>query len=303
MKKYLLGLLFAFSAMGLWAQAPSNNTLLWKVTGKNLTKPSYLFGTIHLLCADDITLSDNLKKAIQGADKVYLELDLDNMVEMLSVMGKMKMRNDTTLADLLTPAEYKLVKDFFEKQSGMIPFSILEKYKPMLAASALMETSMPDCNQQVAMEQLIMREAKSDGKGIKGLETMAFQMSIFDSIPYRLQAKQLYQYVLNFGKGDDKKEFEELTRAYRSQELNKLEEITVKDDMGMPTLTNILLYDRNAAWAKKLDSLMTANALVVAVGAGHLPGDKGVINLLRKIGYTVEPMVNDMVKKPAEAHM
>ncbi len=98
-----------FAVVGLltYGQAPQktaavNNTLLWRISGKNLAKPSYLFGTMHMLCADDIQLSDSLVNAIENADNVYLELDMDNLFEMMSAMTKMKMRNDTTLADLLT---------------------------------------------------------------------------------------------------------------------------------------------------------------------------------------------------------
>lgn len=303
MKKLLAGFLFSLSCLVTLAQAPNpNNTLLWKISGKSLTKPSYLFGTIHILCADNIELSTNLRNAIQTSDKVYLELDMDNMFEMLGVLGKMKMRNDTTLADLLTQQEYETVKAFFKNQSGLIPFSVLETYKPMLAASTLMQSSL-DCNKQVAMEQLVMKEAKSKRKDVKGLETMAYQMSIFDSIPYSLQAKQLFNYVDNYEKNTDNKEFEELTDAYLRQQLDKLEAITKKDDMGIGNFTEILLYRRNEAWAKKMEELMVQNSLVVAVGAGHLPGERGVINLLRKLGYTVEPLENDMVKKPAVREM
>src|SRR5918993_250652 len=112
MKKLLCGVLLGMACLVSFGQATNaNNTLLWKISGKNLSKPSYLFGTIHMLCADNIDISTNLRKAIQTADRVYLELDMDNMFEMLSVMGKMKMRNDTTLADLLTDDEYQAIKE------------------------------------------------------------------------------------------------------------------------------------------------------------------------------------------------
>ncbi|MBD0284032.1 MAG: TraB/GumN family protein [Flavisolibacter sp.] len=294
MKKLLAGILLCCLGITVSGQS-ATNTLLWRISGKNLTKPSYLFGTIHLLCADDIILSDSLKRAIQKSDKVYLELDMDNVFEMLSVVNKMKMRNDTTLADLLTPAEYEKVKDFFTKQNSVLPFSMLEKYKPLLTASTIMQSSMA-CDNAVAMEQLIMREAKKQGKGIKGLETMAYQISIFDSIPYKVQAKQLLSYVENYNKKEDSEEFKELTDAYRKQQLSKLEELSIKEEAGFENFTNLLLYNRNINWVKKLQDLMTGNALVIAVGAGHLPGEKGVINLLRKAGYKVDPVDNKMIK-------
>ena len=115
-------------AAGLTASSQSNvstNTLLWRISGNNLSKPSYLFGTIHLLCANDIELSETLKTAIKETDKVYLELDMDNLFEMMQAVQKMKMRNDTTLSDLLSESDYKKVKAFFTSKSSMIPFSIL----------------------------------------------------------------------------------------------------------------------------------------------------------------------------------
>lgn len=275
--------------------ANKDNTLLWRVSGKDLKAPSYLFGTIHMICGDDVILSDSLKSAIQHADKVYLELDMDNMFELMSVMSKMKMRGDTTLAQLLTPEEYEKVKNFFNSNKGLIPFSMLETYKPMLAASTLMQNAV-SCSKPMAMEQLVMREAKRAGIGIKGLETMAFQMSIFDSIPYAIQAKQLLNYVENYGNKDDNKEFEELTKAYRNQDLKMLEKLTEKEDGGIAQFTEIMLYKRNEDWANKLSTLMPDGSLVIAVGAGHLPGDRGVINLLRKAGYKVEPVENKMIK-------
>jgi uncharacterized protein len=302
MKQVLLGLAFTFAAACGYGQTTASNTLLWKISGNRLTRPSYLFGTIHMLCADDIQLSDSLKSAIKRSDRVYLELDMDNIFEMLGVMGKMKMRNDTTLADLLTPTEYDSVKAYFQKQSTLLPFSVLETYKPMLAASMLMQGSL-ECDNQVAMEQLIMKEAKSQGKGIKGLESMAFQMSIFDSIPYSIQAKQLVSMVAQSGATTDDSEFEELSNAYRSQNLDTLEAITKREDMGISHFTDLLLYKRNANWTKKLDVLMKDEALVIAVGAGHLPGERGVISLLRKAGYKVEPIRNDMTKRPAEKQL
>ena len=295
MKK--LACLFALTVLGFacLSQEKPENTLLWRISGKNLKTPSYLFGTIHMICGNDIQLSDSLKSAIRQSDKVYLELDMDNIFELMGVITKMKMKGDTTLADLLTAAEYEKVKSFFKTQKTLIPFSMLETYKPLVAASTLMQASI-DCDNAISLEQLIMQEAKSKNKKINGLETMSYQMSIFDSIPYKLQAKQLVEYVDNYGK-DDNKEFEELSEAYRKQQLSKLEELTKKEDMGMERFTEILLYQRNINWVNKLKDLLANNTLVIAVGAGHLPGERGVINLLKKAGYKVEPVKNDMNKK------
>ena len=269
------------------------NTLLWQISGNGLSRPSYLFGTIHMICSEEALLSDSLKTAIVNSDAVYFEVDMDNLFEMLGVMRKMKMRNDTTLADLLTKEDYSKVKDYFEKNETLLPFSVLETCKPLLAASMLMEGNT-GCETPEAMEEVIMKEAKQHNKNVRGLESMSFQMSIFDTIPYKMQAMQLVKYVDDADKGtsDDAQDYDKLMEAYRDQDLSKLEKLTKTTDMGMANFTDILLYNRNKNWVEKLKTILPDHSVVVAVGAGHLPGDKGVINLLRKAGYIVKPVPN-----------
>ncbi len=293
MKKLSAGLIVSLVALTSFAQGnKENNTLLWKISGNGISRPSYLFGTVHMICKGDAFLSKNLTDAIEKADRVYFELDMDNLFEMVGAMMKMKMNNDTTLADLLTPEEYQLAKKYFEAKSTMLPFSILETYKPMVASSLIMENNLA-CEQSVAMEQLIMEEAKKYNKRIEGLETMAYQMSIFDSIPYKVQAKELIKGIESDGKdAEGDKEFKELMQAYRDQDLKKLGEMVIKSDESMKDYQDILLNNRNHNWVVKLKTLLADKALVIAVGAGHLPGEKGLINLLRKEGYTVTPVEN-----------
>ena len=297
MKKVSVGFLMSLSWILGCAQkadkiAPDNNTLLWKISGNGLTKPSYLFGTIHMLCADDAMLSDQMKAIIAKVDQVYFEVDIDNLMEMLGVITKMKMKGDTTLQDLLSKEDYEKVKNYFETKGSILPFSMLETYKPILALSTLEESSMA-CDNTAMMEQVIMEEAKQNDKNIKGLETMAYQAGVLDSIPYKLQAEQLVSYINDINKNkEEDQELNEMMKAYKSQDLGKLEKMMMKTDMGIGNFTEVLLYNRNRNWVAKLKDLMPQRSLLVAVGAGHLPGNKGVINLLRKAGYTVTPLEN-----------
>jgi len=292
--KFLLPL-FALSIITANADAQDNKkplekSLLWEVSGNGLTKPSYIYGTIHMICKDDASLGDSLLSAIQRSDRVYFEVDMDNLMEMLSAFKDFKMRNDTTLADLLSKEDYEKVKEFMERKSGLLPFSQLETYKPMLASSLLMESGI-GCEEAVAMEQLILEEAKKNKKRVDGLETMSYQASIFDSIPYKLQAEQLLKYVNDGGsKSEADKQFEEMIEAYKAQDIEKLGQFVQEDDGGLGNYEDILIYNRNRNWVEKLKKLMPEKSLTVAVGAGHLAGEKGLIKLLRKAGYTVKPV-------------
>ena len=268
---------------------PLQKSLLWQISGNGLTKPSYLYGTIHMICKDDASLGDSLISAIQRSDRVYFEVDMDNLLEMITALKDFKMRNDTTLADLLSKEDYEKVKEFMESKSGLLPFSKLETYKPMLASSLLMESGN-GCEESVAMEQLILEEAKKNRKRVEGLETMSYQASIFDSIPYKLQAEQLLKYVKDGSQSQADKQFEEMIEAYKAQDIEKLGEFVKEDEDGLGNYEDILIYNRNRNWVTKLKTLMPERSLVIAVGAGHLAGEKGVIKLLRKEGYTVRPV-------------
>lgn len=296
-------LTFILSALSLFVNAQQNNkapevqnTLLWKISGNGLQKPSYLFGTIHIICGDGEVLSDTLKNIISRCDEIYLEADINDMFEMMAALSKMKMRNDTTLADLLTEEEYGKLMDFFEERNPDLPFSMLETFKPMLITAMLSENMM-ECEPVRMMEQVIMENAEAAGKKIKGLESLAYQAEILDEIPYKLQAKQLMDYIDNLsGNHGQDKEMEEIMEAYWQQDLNKILAITSRYDQDIAQYTDLLLYKRNRNWVEKLKLLMPARSLLIAVGAGHLPGEKGVIQLLRKEGFTVTPVENKISK-------
>jgi uncharacterized protein YbaP (TraB family) len=117
MKRLSAGLVVTLLSLAVQGQETyPAKTLLWKISGNGLTKPSYLFGTIHMLCADDAVLSANMKKAISECDEVYFEVDLDNMIEMLLAANKMTMKGDTTLSQLVSDEDYNKVKTYFEER-------------------------------------------------------------------------------------------------------------------------------------------------------------------------------------------
>jgi hypothetical protein len=127
-------------------------------------------------------------------------------------------------------------------------------------------------------------------KPVKGLETAAFQAGLFDSIPYEKQAKELVDYLDSMDQ--NKKITQQLAVLYTSQDLDGIQALSDKDDPEMNGYMDLLLYNRNRKWAKELDGLLPGKSLLIAVGAGHLPGQQGVIELLRKEGYTVDPVNN-----------
>ena len=149
---------------------------------------------MHILCADDAHLSDSLRAAIAHCDEVYFEIDLSDMSGMLGSMKYMRMNDSKKLSDLLSPKEYERVKAYFNQHASMLPFGMLERFKPMLI-SGLIEQQGMDCQTADGMELMIMKEGRPYHKPIRGLETAEFQAGLFDSIPYELQARELLNYI------------------------------------------------------------------------------------------------------------
>jgi len=265
------------------------NTLLWEISGNGLQKPSWLFGTMHILCAEDAALSDNLKKIIKNCDQIYFELDMDNMQEMMGALQYLRMNDGQKISELLTPEEYARVEKYFQENKVPLPLAMMDRFKPYFISSLIGEQMMT-CPQKNGMEQQIMNENKQYDKEIKGLETMQYQASIFDSIPYKKQAKDLVTYIDSID--NYKIVMQEMVEVYRQQDLERMDSLTHKSDPGMEDYMDILLHDRNRAWVQQLPTIMNNRSILFAVGAGHLPGDQGVIKLLRKKGYKVTPMKN-----------
>lgn len=295
MKLILFYVLSSFLFLGCKAQPgtpfvkqTNDNTLLWEVSGNGLKKPSFLFGTFHLLCKDDIHFSDQLRRAMRQCDEIYMELDMDDPTMMLSGMLYMNMKGGKTLKDLYTPKEYKRLQNYFSDSLKM-PLTLFQSAKPYFLV-ALFYPKMMNCKTPSGVEEGLVKIAKEDKKEIKGLETMQFQASIFDSIPYELQAKELLKNIDSFSV--NKKEFQTMLGYYKNQQLDSIKQMLAKSEFGSDKYDNLLLNDRNKNWVKKLKEIMKNESVFVAVGAGHLVGDEGLISLLKKEGYKVEPLEN-----------
>lgn len=273
------------------------NTLLWEITGNGLSKPSWFLGTMHVLCPEDAFLSASVKRILENVNAIYLEVDMDNMVQMMGAIKAMNMLNDTTLQDLMTTEEIDKLKKFFDGKLPL-PFSMVQRMKPLFLSGLMAEQMLP-CKSGSGTESLLMKEANERNLAIEGLETALYQAGLFDSIPYKQQAESLLK-AINGADKDDDETIAKMLEAYRSQDLEKLEQLTVSEEGGMEGYLDLLLYNRNHNWVEKFGNITLQGSYLFAVGAGHLPGDKGVLNLLRQKGYTVKPVANEIPRLDKE---
>ena len=275
------------------------NALLWEISGKNLESSSYLYGTIHMIGKKDFLITDDMKEALKACDNITFEINMEDMMDiskMMPLMMRAFMNNDTTLADLLSAEEYKLVQDHFNKIG--LPLMLLERIKPMFLSALTSEDLMSFDPQGgdvqgnvVSYEIELMNLAKGQEKTIGGLETAEFQMSMFDSIPYKVQAQMLVESITATNKDND--EFEKMVDLYKKQDINGMQDLMKEDENGIGKYEELLLINRNKNWIPVMASSMKKESTFFAVGAGHLGGEEGVVRLLQKEGYTLRPIIKE----------
>jgi len=194
---------------------------------------------------------------------------------------------------LVSAGDYKLIEAHF-KEMGL-PLAFLDRLKPMILSVFASQGGSSkgggmDMNSIKSYEMELTEMAQKAKKPIDGLETVQYQMSMFDSIPYEAQAQMLVESIKGEAVEEDD-EFGKMVELYKNQDLLGLQElITGSSDDMMTKYEKILIVNRNRNWIDPIKENMKKQATFFAVGAGHLAGEEGVIALLRKEGFDVIPL-------------
>jgi len=282
---------------------PPVNSLLWAISGKDLKDTSYLYGTIHLIGKEDFFLTEETKKAFDASEKIVFEINLENMNDMMSQFGllmKAFMGGGKTLKDLLAEEDYKEVKAHFADK-GITDFlwNMMERIKPMFltmfASTDLTGNNPMVSGEMKSYEMELMAKAKLQKKPMDGLETAEYQMSMFDSIPYDAQAQMLLQSIRVGVDSTANDELDQMVQLYKNQDINGMISMFNEDEEGIGKYEDFLLINRNKNWIPVMGEMMVQKPTFFGVGAGHLAGEFGVINLLKEQGYTLTPLKDKTV--------
>ncbi len=261
------------------------NSLLWEITGNNIRTPSYLFGTMHVKDKRAFQFHDSLMIKLKSCQTFAGELVLDKAAAK-EVSSDILLPQGKELKTLLTEKEFKKVKKFCTKHLG--PMSILvNRIKPIFT-SAMLSESLLENDMPKALDEYLQDKAKEYNLTIKGLETIQEQMDALDGITVEEQAKMLVEQIENIE--EEKKEIQKMADTYASQNLDSIYAFTQTPEM-QGELGDALIKNRNSVMSDRLEKLISSETVFCAIGAAHLPGENGVINLLRKKGYNLRPIV------------
>lgn len=273
--------------------------LLWKISGHSLSQPSYIFGSHHLAPISLLDRITGFHEAFDHTEQVYGEIAMDEMTKPESirlVQQAMAMPGDTTLKSLFTPEEYGHITTVYLQLTGVNP-DILNHMKPSVLTTqlsiALALKTIKDFNPQEQIDTYIQQTAREKGKNIGGLENLDTQLQIlYGSQSLKRQAHLLYCAVTHLHETETMGL--EITQAYMAQNIDRVLELIIEKNNtscdALPEEEEILIFGRNAQWAKQIPTLIHQAPTLFVVGCAHLPGQHGVLHLLREQGYTVEPV-------------
>lgn len=285
MKKIIVVFIAGLLAAQIAVAQNSGNSLLWEVSGNGLTTPSYVFGTIHIICKEDFLMPAAVQQAFERSGKVFMELKMDDPKLQVEMIRLLQLENGQTLQQIFGTAGYAQLDSFFRVRLNM-SLSFFSSFKPFMALSLMYQKMLP-CAVQQSYEMEFMSMARKQKKEIFGLETVADQIAVFDAIPDSVEAASILKIVQDFEQ--QQKELNKMVQVYRSFDVEALYQLTVgsEDMMGSAEL---LLEKRNRNWIPVMESAMQKEPVFFAVGAAHLGGTVGVLHLLRAKGYNVRPV-------------
>lgn len=260
------------------------SSLLWEISGNNLMQTSYIYGTIHIVDKENFKISDSLKKYLYASKTLALEVDMN-----MSLGEKIAIAKQTFLPDGKTIKDYMSVEDFaaFKKMcidSLKVKEKKFNKYiriKPFFLSAILMKEQMKNTE---SYEITLNKMAGKKGLDIKGLESIQFQMDIVNTISIEDQIKMTLQEMSGT---EENSSMSALFKAYSSQDIDAIYNYTVEESKEMPDFIENFIYKRNSNWIPVIEGLITKQKTFIAVGAAHLGGEKGVVELLRKQGYNL----------------
>ncbi len=285
----------------LRSQPMMQNSLLWRISGKGLEKPSYLYGTIHLICPQDYVLRGQTIEAMNQCKRIAFEMNLMNKQEMTVAAQQFINPNPDNYKRWLGEKNYAEMRQFMEKIIK-IPDTVWTKVRPVILSRRLLKQSM-NC-METGAEQVVMGISRrdNDSRGYKheitGLETTADRekIGLFLAGQDSIGAYNVLLFIRQWG--EVRQKMQQFVNLYKTENIIGMQNlseyistpIAQTDTKQYKKQWSVVVDDRNRLWLPRIQKMMQDKPTFFAVGAGHLAGKEGLITLLRKQGYNVEPI-------------
>lgn len=264
----------------------SDDALLWEISHPDIPHKSYLLGTIHISDPEVFDVFNTYRSTtFDSAQTLALEISMDASI-FEGIFQLLVPEENYNIKDHLSDEDYEKLAHWLKSEHGM-KLSRFEKVKPIFFYFMVNDFG-PASNNRMFLDEYIFHEAEEIDKEIVGLENVSDQIGAFDSIPYKDQFDLLLASLDKQRR--EEKAYKKLLKSYKKQKLYKLEELITE---GMPGIFyDMLIERRNENMLNAMLPLIKEKSTFTAIGAGHLPGEKGLIELLKKEGFILKPISN-----------
>ncbi|MEI2738881.1 MAG: TraB/GumN family protein [Chitinophagaceae bacterium] len=296
MRKLILTITILFSGLLTFGQDTKlANTLLWRISGNGLARPSYLYGTMHLTDKRVFQLGDSVYKALEQTEGFAAELDMNRLgTQMMNqFLNEEEQKNATEppkVKERVSGEVWNKYKALLEKKIGKkadkITVDDLDKIESRLQLDLFKKGDMP-----TFLDAWLSGQARKQGKWVGGIEDIEDQLEHMDGFGDIEEKIQLALFDDNYYRGS----LEWFIKVYTNQQLDTIDAFMYREEDGRK---DYIMIKRNLKMARRMDSLSAIRSTLFAVGAAHLPGDSGVITLLRSRGFTVTPVISSKKINP-----
>ena len=300
-KLFQLLLFFIFSILCAVIAHSAETTSLWKVTGDDSGPSIYLAGSIHILSEDDHPLHPAFEAAYRAVDDLVLEIATNEDPESETLaLEKGMYGKGRKISDDLSPQMYTELGKYL-KGVGLPP-TAMDGFRPWMASMTISITEIMKMGgrPELGVDTFFEERAVKDGKTVRGLETTEFQIGLFAKLNKEEQEKMLGATLKDMATVET--DFPKMVKAWRQGDDATVEQMIDDSMSGSPQFRKELLDNRNENWAKKIKEYIKGDKdIMVIVGAAHLVGEKGLIELLKVSGLRVERWSEkkDKEKKPS----
>lgn len=258
------------------------NSLLWRISPAAGGKASYLFGTMHVRDLRAFGWLELAKECLAECDCFAAEFDFSE-TDPAALSAALALPEGKSLQDYLSRGAWKRLEHYAQEKLGTSAESL--QYQHPMSVSTMLSTIFMAEEMSHSLDETLWRHALMLGKSTTGVESFSDQIETLHRIPFELHIKGLTWLLKNHKR--QKNRLKKMMQRYAKGEIQELYKATKKDAKGM---RNVLLYRRNHLMAKRFAEIAQEKTLFCAVGAGHLSGGKGMLRLLKKAGFKVEPI-------------
>ncbi|MGB0908818.1 MAG: TraB/GumN family protein [Nitrospirales bacterium] len=262
---------------------------LWRVTSNYNTV--YVLGSVHVLRKEHYPLNDNIYEAFDAVQHLVFEVNLDSMSSpenQIDSLRKGMLGDGQTLKDVLAPDSYGFTKTTLQKHGYNVGMFTLMKPWMLAMTLTILELQKLGFETDHGVDQHFFEKAKTEGKSVEGFETVEYQLSRFDSLPFGVQEQFLLQTLGEIG--TLKQQTQNLVQSWTSGRVEGLE-VMLEKMQEFPEVYEALISQRNNNWMPHIETYLQENEpYMIVVGTLHLVGEEGLLAMLKKKGYMIQQL-------------